>query len=246
MRDLRITRGFALLPLTLLALLALPAPAAPAAPASASTVSFLKSQVLYPSGGAGEVGPANHFPSSITVPSYDGTVIKATVTVLASGFSNPDDTDMVIAGPNGQKVMLMSDACGISSVDDVDWTFDDSAPTYMSDNGPCQGFQEATFKPSNYLGGSPEPDDLSTAGGPAPPYVNALSFFNGAPPGGTWSLYLLDDSAGAGAGFGLVGWALNLTIQPPPPVLTGPAPKKCKKKAKRASVAKKKCRKKHR
>ena len=78
---------------------------------------------------------------------------------------------MVITGPNGQKVMLMSDACGENpnTLVNEDWTFEDAAQTFVPNGGPCAAGQAVSFKPSNYLGSAPEPDDLSPGGGPAPP-----------------------------------------------------------------------------
>lgn len=49
-------------------------------------------------------------------------------------------------------------------------------------------------------GEAPEPDDLSAGGGPAPPYVNALSFLAGSSPNGAWSLYALNDNSGGYVG----------------------------------------------
>jgi hypothetical protein len=88
------------------------------------------------------------------------------VTVLDLDSTSPDDIDMVVAGPNGQNVMLVSDACGENpnTLKEDDWTFDDAAPTFLSDPGPCSSFQQTSFRPSNYLGSAPEPDDLSPDG----------------------------------------------------------------------------------
>ncbi|HYU62131.1 MAG TPA: hypothetical protein VEK39_15355 [Solirubrobacterales bacterium] len=224
---------FRALPLALLLVMLLPAIA------RAETHTFLNTADLYPSGGAGDVGPANHYPSTIVVAGLSGTVTKATVTLIGYRSASPDDTDMVITGPNGQQVMLMSDVCGSTGIQNDNWTFDDSAQTFMSNNGPCANYEEASFKPSNYLGNIPEPDDLSPGGGPSPPYVNAMSFFNGASPNGAWSLFVMDDSAGF-SGFDIAAWALTLEVQPPsagdtaPPETTitkGPKDKTKKKTA---------------
>jgi len=230
----RRSRRLRSLPLTLLLVVLLPTIA------RAETHTFLSTANLYPTGGAGTEGPANHYPSTIVVAGLSGTVTKATVTLIGYQSSSPDDTDMVITGPNGQKVMLMSDACGASGLQNDNWTFDDSAPTFLSNNGPCPSYQETSFMPSNYLGGAPEPDDLSPGGGPPPPYVNALSFFDGASPNGSWNLYVVDDSAGF-LGFDIAGWALTLEVQPPgsgdttPPETTITAGPKNKTKSKSAS-----------
>jgi hypothetical protein len=221
----------------------------PAGSAAADPHTFVKAEALYPVGGAGEVGPAKHFPSTISVSGVPGTVTNATVTIFIARLSNPDDDDIAITGPNGQQVMLMSDACGLTGVDIADWTFTDTAETFVSNGGPCDtlGFGEQSFKPSNYLGNSPEPDDMSASGGPAGPFLNALSFLTGGSANGDWKLWVLDDDATNGAGFALNGWSLTLDVQPPA-TAAGPAgtvakPTKCKKR--RAAAAKKKrCRKK--
>jgi len=198
-----------LLPLALLLVMLLPAVA------QGETVTFFKAENLFPLAGGGTEGPANHYPSTINVAGLSGTVTKATVTLIGFGSSSPDDTDMVIAGPNGQKVMLMSDACGLNpqTAERDNWTFDDSAQTFLSNNGPCSNFQEASFKPSNYE--DPALDNLGVAGGPAPPYVNALSSFAGASPNGAWNLFIFDDNAVGFVGFTISGWALTLEVEPP-------------------------------
>lgn len=189
------------------------------ASARAETHTFLNMADLVPTGGAGDFGPAGKYPSSIVISGLSGTVTRATVTLIDLDSSSPDDIDMVITGPNGQQVMLMSDACGEypANLEDEDWTFEDAAPTFVPNGGPCGPGQQVSFKPSNYLGSEPEPDDLSPGGGPAPPYLNALSFFDGASPDGAWNLYVIDDNAAGFLGFEIKAWALTLDVEPPPP-----------------------------
>lgn len=181
--------------------------------AQAETRTFLNSTYIVTTG---VQGPANVFPTRLVLSGLSGTVTDANVTLLGLSSARPDDIDVVITGPNGQKVMLMSDACGTTSFESANFSFDDSAPTFLSNNGTCPA--STSYKPSNYVGAAPEPDNLSVfpggPGGPAPPYLNALSFFNGASPNGTWSLYLIDDED---AFFGALmsGWALTLDILPP-------------------------------
>ncbi|OJU85252.1 MAG: hypothetical protein BGO11_18520 [Solirubrobacterales bacterium 70-9] len=189
--------------------------------AAAETRTFLNLDHEFPTGDAnGLFGPATHYPSTITVAGVPGTVTKVTATVIDLGSSSPDDIDMALVGPDGAQVMLMSDACGVSPsrFEEVTLTFDDAAPSFLSDNGPCASGQVSTFKPSNYE--NPELDDFSKeGGGPPPPYTNALSALAGGSPDGDWKLYVLDDNAAA-IGFTFVGWALNLEVEPPP----APAP----------------------
>ena len=186
-------------------MLALMASAPPAA--SADTRSFFDTTVLFPTGGAGTSGPANEYPSTISVAGVEGTVTDVDATVFGFGSSSPDDADVVLVGPNGNAVMLMSDVCGEnpSSIDAATWTFDDSAPTFMSNNGPCQGFVGESFKPSNY--GNPDEDDHSASGGPPPPYTNSLANLATGSANGQWRLFVFDDNAAGFVGFTVVGWA---------------------------------------
>src|SRR5262249_3858628 len=75
-----------------------------------------------------------------------------------------------------------------------------------------------TFKPTNGGGAASFPTPA-----PAAPYGAALSVFSGSAPNGTWSLYVLDDSAGDGGTISS-GWTLTITSSySPPAILTQPA-----------------------
>ena len=209
------------------------------ASAGAETRTFLNLTDLYPTEGAGTGGHSDPYPSRIAVSGLPGTVTKVMVTIIGYASSSPDDTDMAIVGPNGQAVMLMSDACGLnpSGATNDNWTFDDAAPAFLSDNGPCGNYQLASVKPTNYE--DPQNDDLTPGGGPAGPYRNALSVLAGGSPNGTWNLFVMDDNPGAYFGFDVGTWALNLEIQP-----TTKTARKCKKKRKAGAGAAKKCKRK--
>jgi hypothetical protein len=194
-------------------LLALLVPAA----AAAESRSFVTLGEEFPTGGNNlQFGPAFDYPSTATVSGVPGIVTKVSVTVFSLTSASPDDIDMVLVGPNEEQVMLMSDACGSTGFSDRTWTFDDAAPTFLPDSGPCNGPSAlGTFKPSNYE--NPALDDLSKeGGGPPPPYSNALSDLTGGSAEGEWELFVLDDNSAA-TGFVFNAWALNLEVEPPPP-----------------------------
>lgn len=201
--------------------------------AQAATLTFANPHGLGPSQAAGTSGPADLYPSSIAVSGVPGTVTDVNVTIL--GMVANADTDMVLRGPNGQQVMVMSDACVQGTSQRGNWIFDDSAPGFVSRPGPCSPSfpTQSSFRPSNYLPqpGAPndnsvEPDDLSAApGGPPPPYVNALSSLAGGSPNGSWDLFVLDDNSAGVVGFEInSGWALTLEVEPPPPDPPPPDP----------------------
>lgn len=219
---------------------------APAGATAAETRSFFKIGEEFPSGGNNlQFGPAPDYPSTIAVSGVPGTVTKVTVTIFALSSANPDDIDMAIVGPNGAQVMLMSDACGDlpKQLSDNTWTFDDAAPTFLSDNGPCPTDRVGSFKPSNYE--NPELDNLSKeGGGPPPPYTNALADLAGGAPDGSWKLFVLDDGP-LTPGFFFDAWGLTLEIEPPPavgpPAPSEPAPKRAKKRTGKRARALAKC-----
>src|ERR1700743_1839672 len=196
----------------LLALAALPAGAA----AEVETHTFVNPANIQPSGDANAtLGVATLYPDTIEVPSYPGTIIKVTATILDLGSGRPEDIDMALESPDGTAVMLMSDACGNEShnLGGDDWTFDDDASTFLSRIG-CRPGELASFKPTNYFE-EEHPDEMDVLGvGPSEPH-NELADFDGSEPGGIWQLSVLDDSPGV-VGFGIGGWSLSLDIEAPP------------------------------
>jgi subtilisin-like proprotein convertase family protein len=160
--------------------------------------------------------PATPYPSSINVSGLTGSVSKVTVTLMGVQHTFPDDIDILLVGPSGQKIELMSDAGGNRSISNVDLAFDDDAPTYLSDFGTIAS---GTYKPSNFF----EQSDYFPAPAPgasvAAPYGATLQSFNGTDPNGVWSLYVVDD-CGGDAGQILGGWCLSIGTTPS----GGPAP----------------------
>lgn len=154
--------------------------------------------------GGGTTGAGDPYPSTIEVPAVSGTVQKVTVTLRDLSHSYPDDVDVLLVGPGGQKVLLMSDVGGGNSLAGVTLTFDDDAGASLPDSGVISS---GACKPTNFGATT----DTFAAPAPAAPYVTNLAVFKGQNPQGTWSLYIVDDSSqdtGALAG----GWSLSLTI----------------------------------
>ncbi len=147
------------------------------------------------------------YPSTVSVSGLTSAVFKVTVTLFGLTHSFPDDLDLLLVGPGGQSVVLMSDAGGGSPLEYVTFTFDDASALTLPDSG--QFFQES-YRPANYDG------DMDVFPSPAPPepYGSTLSVFNGTDPNGVWSLYLLDD---APDDVGLLedGWRLTIAVLEP-------------------------------
>ena len=159
-------------------------------------------------------GPLIGSPSEINV-SMPGTVTDVTVTLSGVTSNRPDDFDILLVGPTGVAVLLMSDACGSQNMDGVNLTFADGFPslpnTTSADSGPCQS---GTYGPSNYTGGADHPHDDRP--GNITPTDSLLSGFIGTDPNGTWALHVLDDESGSGANKAISSWSITITTEDPP------------------------------
>jgi subtilisin-like proprotein convertase family protein len=152
----------------------------------------------------GTSGPAAPYPSTINVAGVVGPVSKVTVTLKNMNHTFPDDVDVLLVGPGGQKLLLMSDAGGSADLVNNTYTFDDTAAGTLADGALNAS---GTYKPSNFGTG-----DTFPAPAPVGPYTDPqlLSVFNGVNPNGTWSLYVVDDVGGDVGNINL-GWELNIT-----------------------------------
>ncbi|HKQ38390.1 MAG TPA: MBG domain-containing protein, partial [Verrucomicrobiae bacterium] len=169
-----------------------------AAPPQAVALSFTNpAAISIPS-----VGVANPYPSAINVSGLGGGV--AQVIVRLNGFRHtwPNDVDVLLVGPTGQKVMLMSDVGGGVPVTSVNLTLSDSATASLPRS---TALLSGTFKATDFETGDAFPTPV-----PAGSYATTLSAFNGSNPNGTWSLYAIDDGTGDSGSFAS-GWSLTIT-----------------------------------
>jgi subtilisin-like proprotein convertase family protein len=159
-------------------------------------------------GGDGAKGRANTYGSSIVASGLTGAITDLNVTLTNFNHLNPDDVDILLVGPSGKRILLMSDAGGTTDVVNVNLTFDDGAAAVIPDAGPVI---TASVRPSNFGTGDTLPDLL-------PPYPNSstagsatlASVFNGTQPNGTWRLYVVDDAT-TSAGTFTGGWSIDVT-----------------------------------
>ncbi len=148
-------------------------------------------------------GVASPYPSSISVSGVTGTVSKVTATITGFSHTFPGDVDILLAGPGGQLIVLLSDVGGTNDAVNLTITFDDAGPA------PGTVLVSGTIRPTNVGAG-----DAFPAPAPGPPHGTALAAFNGADPNGTWSLYVNDD-AGADVGAIAGGWSLSFQTADP-------------------------------
>jgi uncharacterized repeat protein (TIGR01451 family) len=150
-------------------------------------------------------GPAGTYPSPIFISGLAGSVGKVTVTLSNLTHSFPEDLDILLVSPAGQRVLLLSDAGASFAANGVTLTLDDEAPNAIPAAAPLTS---GRFRPTDFA-----PAD-SFNGNPAGPYAASLAAFNGSNPNGTWSLYVFDDEPGD-SGRLAGGWSLQITTFDP-------------------------------
>jgi subtilisin-like proprotein convertase family protein len=147
-------------------------------------------------------GSAMPYPSMVTVEGRSGTVQTLRVKIHGFAHTFPDDVDVLLVGPQGQNIVLMSDDGGSTDVTGIDLTFDDLAPGNVPDAGPLTS---GTYLPTNVIAG-----DTLPAPAPVPSAATALNAtFAGTDPNGIWRLFVADDSSGDFGSW--EGWSLDIT-----------------------------------
>jgi len=184
--------------------------AAPGANAQVGTFSQLSPIVIPDSGAAGT------YPSNIVVTGLPKGITDVNVTLSSFDHTFPDNVDVMVVGPSGQHVMLISDVGGGDDISGVNLTLDDQAAA-----GPPLSslLTSGTYKPTNDTSGAdifppPAPDPATAAA--------SLSAFNGGDPNGTWQLFVSDEVAPDNGDFD--GWSLQITTAdvPAAPVISTP------------------------
>ena len=157
---------------------------------------------LVPPGGAIQLVDTNAAvpcPSWFNVTGETGIITNITVTLTGLTHTWGSDLDILLVGPGGQAVVLMSD-CASWPLNNATLTFSDAAASLV----PADHAVSGTYRPTDRTDDSMLGDPLT--GG------TSLSVFNGASPNGTWGLYIFDDGpADVGA---LAGWTLHVGQAP--------------------------------
>jgi subtilisin-like proprotein convertase family protein len=149
------------------------------------------------------MGPGAPYPSTVLVSGVTGTITKLTVTLIGLTHTYPADVGVLLVGPTGTNVVLMSDCGGGNGITEVTLTFDDSAASSLPKSGQITS---GTYLPTDLNAGSenfPSP-------APGSPFGQTLSGFNGLNPNGAWSLYVQDEALGD-TGNLAQGWQLSIT-----------------------------------
>ena len=146
-------------------------------------------------------GPADPYPSEITVSGIAGPVTSITVTLSNIAHTHPTDLDVLLESPNGRTVMLMSDCGGGADVDGLTLTFRDGATLKLPDS---VALTAGTFRPTDFgING----DQLPLPAPQRPFTGSTLSALAADAVNGVWRLWIADDSEGDGGSIG--GWSIS-------------------------------------
>ena len=138
---------------------------------------------------------ASAYPSSIPIQNLSGQITDVNLTLDGYRHTFPDDVDVLLVGPQGQKALVMSDAGGEFDVF-AKLTLDDEASASIPDSShidstiyrPTQGTNTTS---QGQTQGAAVPASFP-APAPAGPYAKDLSVFDGTNPNGTWKLFVID------------------------------------------------------
>ncbi|GMU67227.1 MAG: hypothetical protein AMXMBFR36_35010 [Acidobacteriota bacterium] len=127
--------------------------------------------------------------------SVDPPPTVGSVTVALNGVSHtwPDDIDILLVGPGGENLVLMSDVGGSTDIVGINLDVDDAAATLFPDSTVIA---PGSYRPTNVgllATEFPAPAPAGPWGQPAPAGADTLtSIFGGVSASGTWSLYVAD------------------------------------------------------
>ena len=152
-----------------------------------------------------KLGQATPYPAIINVSGISKPVTTVTVTLVGLTHNKSRDIKILLVGPRGQHVVLMSETGGntgsAAAISNATLTFDDTAQSSLPTNAPVTS---GNFKPALFAGlNSPSfPDE------PAGIRSDQLAAFKDPDANGPWRLFVVDGSTG-GSGSIAKGWSLS-------------------------------------
>lgn len=163
--------------------------------------------------GSGSSSQATPYPSDITVSGVTQSLASVSVELRNLQHTWARDLDLLLVAPNGQSVMLLSDAGGDQPLGaGATLVFRDEAGS-APENAQLSG---GTYRPTNY-GGS----DTLPSPAPPGPHGTSLAALLAGGVNGTWRLYAVDDFPSSDGGQILDGWALTFVASSGPDAPTG-------------------------
>lgn len=147
------------------------------------------------------LGSASPYPSIITVPVINSSILETKVSLDRLSHNNTSDISVLLTSPAGKKIMLL-DQNGIFGVSNYSMTF--QAGATVPGSNPL--LLESVYSPAG--------PDAGTGDLPAPapnnPYTDQFDSLIGSSPTGQWKLYIYDHATGNNGD--LDGWSIHFTF----------------------------------
>jgi hypothetical protein len=125
--------------------------------------------------------------------------------ILGLTHRRPHDLQLLLVGPGGQNLRVMSGGDGPPESRALDLTFDDEAQVFLPDG--YEKIEPGSYRPTQHTSYNPF---LSPA--PTPSEATALSVFDGTDPNGQWKLFVAQGGRDPGL---IADWSLDITMTPP-------------------------------
>lgn len=150
-----------------------------------------------------DIGVATPYPSVIHV-SDMGPITDVGVVFHGVTHTYIADLDIVLVGPNGVGVYILSDVGALAAFSGGDYGFAAGGQAFPTSGNPVAG---TVYAPSGTFGDESFPNVVFTLGA-------SLNTFNGVVPNGDWKLYVVDDTLGDSGQFAN-GWSLIFNSRAP-------------------------------
>jgi len=158
-------------------------------------------------------GAATPYPSNIFVTGLSGNVGAVTVNLNNISSSDIAQTDLLLVGPTGAKIIPFASVGDGSTIGGVNITLDDAASGLIPGGSPLTS---GTYKPTSITGSqslvfpAPAPTVNGSNYAATDGTATLSSIFSGTAPNGTWALYAMDNSGNGAATIG-GGWCVNIS-----------------------------------
>jgi hypothetical protein len=158
-------------------------------------------------------GAATPYPSNIFVTGLSGNVGAVTVNLNNISSSDIAQTDLLLVGPTGAKIIPFANVGDGSTIGGVNITLDDAASGLIPGGSPLTS---GTYKPTSITGSqslvfpAPAPTVNGSNYAATDGTATLSSIFSGTAPNGTWALYAMDNSGNGAATIG-GGWCVNIS-----------------------------------
>jgi WD40 repeat protein len=144
-----------------------------------------------PAASLGGHGAASPYPVVMNVSGRVGVIDS--VSVRLSGLYHAgslSEVDLLLVGPGGRSVTLLSDVAGGSGPASVDLVLKDGAPAMPASGALASG----EYAPTDHEPGDAFPPPAETGSAETGTDQTGLAAFRGVDPNGVWLLYAVDDS----------------------------------------------------